>query len=1047
MSTRSSIKSLSKSSSSCDRGSRASSKATQARAKAEAAKVRARFAKEELEVKMKAAAREAENQKEKAAREAEATAREAENQKEKAAREAEAAAREAENELERKRVEARLEALKLEREAAAAEVEAELIEDAEEMHDPKDGKSTSEKIGLERTRNYVQSQMEWKTLSSSPYLFDNVPLHEESWRGPTASRPSEEDNLPSQLRDEPRNARAHDKYFSTPNLPDLGRREAKTESRPANPITDVRPQSCTCGHVPSARTPPADESAARYFARRDLVTSGLYRFDDKPENYRAWYSTFTNAIDGFQLRATQELDLMAKWLGKESCEQVRRMRSVYINKPELALKKAWERLQEGYGAPEIIEAALCQRLGNFPKVSAKDHTKLREFGDLLMEIQGAKEDGHSAGLVYLDTPTGIRQLVDKLPFGLQDRWLSVASDYKEEHKGQFPPFEYFTRFVCKEAKKRNDPSLIGPGSSTIYTKPDKSTSNNSNITKPVSALKTEVLTTNNDSSKNCPLHNKPHPLKRCRTFREKPLEERKALLEEKGICFRCCSSTSHCARECTIAVKCLECDSTNHDWAMHPGPSPQTDNAPSPPQQDGGEGEAHSRTTVVSSSCTEVCGQAHASRSCSKICLTKVYPKGAKDKAIKAYVILDDQSNRSLVSPKFFNLFNIESEQFPYYLRTCSGNMKTYGRRAEGFQIESLDGKVLICLPPLVECEKILNNRTEIPTPSAVLHQPHLHHIAKHIPELDPEAEILLLLGRDVLRVHKVRQQVNGPHDAPFAQRLDLGWVVIGEVCPGNEHKSTANTLKTNVLESSRHTILQPRTSSMCVQEAPQGFNKRKVTDETLGQSVFAQKEHDNKLAPSAQDATILKTEDTKVFRDKANSGVAPLPFREPRQCLPNNKEQAVKRFTPLQKTTKRRPEMQQSIRSTHEVLGTPMAEVTAIMNARPLLPVSSDPENPFILSPSMLLTQKAGAAPPPGDFSDKDLYTKQWRRDLQVGDLVLLKDKQIAGNCWPMARITATFPSRDGHVREVELKTTDQGDGKIYQRPVTEVILLLPND
>ncbi|XP_072894380.1 uncharacterized protein [Hemitrygon akajei] len=259
MSTRSSIKSLSKSSSSCDRGSRASSKATQARAKAEAAKVRARFAKEELEVKMKAAAREAE----KAAREAEAAAREAENQKEKAAREAEAAAREAENELERKRVEARLEALKLEREAAAAEVEAELIEDAEEMHDPKDGKSTSEKIGLERTRDYVQSQMEWKTLSSSLYLFDNVPLHEESWRGPTASRPSEEDNLPSQLRDEPRNARAHDKYFSTPNLPDLGRREAKTESRPANPITDVRPQLCTCGHVPSARTPPADESAAR----------------------------------------------------------------------------------------------------------------------------------------------------------------------------------------------------------------------------------------------------------------------------------------------------------------------------------------------------------------------------------------------------------------------------------------------------------------------------------------------------------------------------------------------------------------------------------------------------------------------------------------------------------------------------------------------------------------------------------------------------------------------------------------------------------------
>jgi hypothetical protein len=72
---------------------------------------------------------------------------------------------------------------------------------------------------------------------------------------------------------------------------------------------------------------------------------------------------------------------------------------------------------------------------------------------------------------------------------------------------------------------------------------------------------------------------------------------------------------------------------------------------------------------------------------------------------------------------------------------------------------------------------------------------------------------------------------------------------------------------------------------------------------------------------------------------------------------------------------------LQLNTRLTHEVLCTLMAEVTAIINARPLVPVSSDPEQPFILSPSMLLTQKTGVPPPPGDFSDKDLYTKQWRQ------------------------------------------------------------------
>ncbi|XP_059802837.1 uncharacterized protein LOC132379182 [Hypanus sabinus] len=725
VSARSGIKSMAPS----DKGSRAtSSKSTQARAKAEATKVRLHYARQEAVLKMEQATREAKIQKERAARQSEEAAR----QSEAVARQSEAAAREAETQLEMAKISTELQALQLEREEEAAKAEAEYIEEAEGSRDWTEVRSTLERTRLERTSDYVQSQIDRQARLSSPYVFDNFPSYEDPQRGTIASHPYKGENLPSRLRDEVKNERADNRYFSTPNLQSLMRRDAEVGSRMANSMRNVRSQSYRRQRTSPARMPLTADPTMQYLARRDLITSGLYQFDDKPENYCAWYSTFTNAIDGVQLSATQKLDLMEKWLGKESRDQVRRIRSVYINKPELALSKAWERLREGYGAPEIIEAALYRRLENFPKVSAKDHIKLREFGDLLMEIQGAKEDGYSAGLVYLDTPSGIRQVVDKLPFGLQDRWLSVALEYKEEHDDRFPPFELLTRFVCREAKKRNDPSLAGPGNSTIYTKPGRSSLNVFNIDKPVSVLKTEALTTNNDPGKYCPLHNKPHPLKGCRMFREKPLEERTALLKEKRICFRCCSSTSHLARECTIAVKCPECDSMDHVGAMHSGLSPQTDNAPSPPQQDGGEGEAHSRSTVVSTKCTEVCGQAQSSRSCSKICLTKVYPKGAKDKAIKAYVILDDQSNRSLVSPEFFKLFNIESEQFPYYLKTCSGNMETQGRKAEGIQIESLDGKVVICLPPLLECNEIMNNRTEIPTPSAVLHQPHPPHHQTH---------------------------------------------------------------------------------------------------------------------------------------------------------------------------------------------------------------------------------------------------------------------------------------------------------------------------
>ena len=69
--------------------------------------------------------------------------------------------------------------------------------------------------------------------------------------------------------------------------------------------------------------------------------------------------------------------------------------------------------------------------------------------------------------------------------------------------------------------------------------------------------------------------------------------------------------------------------------------------------------------------------------------------------------------------------------------------------------------------------------------------------------------------------------------------------------------------------------------------------------------------------------------------------------------------------------------------RLTHEVLSTLMAEVTAIVNSRPLVAISSDPSAPEILTPSTLLTKKKPATPKstPGNFVPQDLYTKQWRQ------------------------------------------------------------------
>ncbi|XP_030209647.1 uncharacterized protein LOC115541880 [Gadus morhua] len=918
-----------------------SSAAVRARAKAEAAKARATFAVREVTLKVQKAEKEAELQ------------------------------------LGKAKLEAELSALALQREAAAAIAQAEALEAAElDIGDSIRTDPSSLDLQNEiatRTNEYVEAQAGLDVsltrvsvhttspgvaLSDASYVtWPPPPEHNSEPQGEikedeTPYRPSRHDATPRQpfpsaksryvthisapLNGGHTNQERRDGQQTT-NIGDNGHHTtpARGNGQPTKPKTTHHPhkspfKATAPSYVPmyappTASVAPETEHLARYLARRDLVSTSLYQFDDKPENYLAWQSSFSNATTGLGLTTTEMLDLLIKWLGTESVKHIKRIRSVYVGNPDVALKKAWDRLQECYAAPEVMEEALFKRLDEFPRISTKDYGKLRDLGDLLMELQGAREEGYLTGLTYLDTARGIGPIVEKLPYGLQEKWLTVGSRFKEENNGHFPPFDYFADFICHEARRRNDPSFILSCASSNGLKSDKVASNS--YGRKISVHKTDISPGKDPPAnsperkpdgpeKNCPIHNKPHALRKCRTFRGKVLEERKSLLKEHGICFKCCTSASHLARDCKVKVKCAECDSDRHHAAMHPGPPPQVFRRPTPPSDNGGEEEEHnSDSTAISSHCTQVCGPGRTARSCAKICLVRVYPQGQREKAVNMYVILDDQSNRSLVRSDFFQLFNIKGQPFPYSLKTCAGLVETSGRKAEGFQVESLDGQTSLQLPSLIECNDILIDRSEIPTPDAACHHPHLRSVAPHLPELDPKAEILILLGRDIVRVHKVRQQVSGPHNAPFAQRLDLGWVIVGDVCLGNAHRPAVGTFKTNVLENGRPTFLKPCKGFMkLTEDMSQGGAQKnpphKTSLESLGLQVFNETDSDNKPAPSFEDIIFLEIMEREMYRGTSNNWVAPLPFRVPRQRLSNNREQVFTRFTSLEKTLRRKPEM-----------------------------------------------------------------------------------------------------------------------------------------
>lgn len=93
--------------------------------------------------------------------------------------------------------------------------------------------------------------------------------------------------------------------------------------------------------------------------------------------------------------------------------------------------------------------------------------------------------------------------------------------------------------------------------------------------------------------------------------------------------------------------------------------------------------------------------------------------------------------------------------------------------------------------------------------------------------------------------------------------------------------------------------FLQPCTNFSHIKERIQQtrdkiLDSSKAPEEMIGKKVFSQTEH-NKRAPSIEDEIFLELLYKKVYMNDSNSSVAPLPFRQPRPCLPNNQDRAVK--------------------------------------------------------------------------------------------------------------------------------------------------------
>ena len=155
----------------------------------------------------------------------------------------------------------------------------------------------------------------------------------------------------------------------------------------------------------------------------------------------------------------------------------------------------------------------------------------------------------------------------------------------------------------------------------------------------------------------------------------------------------------------------------------------------------------------------------------------------------------------------------------------------------------------------------------------------------------------------------------------------------------------------------------------------------------------------------------------------------------------------------------------------TEEMLRTLLFEVAGLLNSRPLTYTSSDPEDLRPLTPNDILNRPPTAyGPTSATETDTalpkerfkyvqrlcnlfwDLWIKRYlpslvsrskwkqkQRDFRIGDVVLIGEPNVARGRWNLGKVTEVYPSKDGLVRVVQVKTEDG----LYTRPIHRLCLL----
>ncbi|XP_065115485.1 uncharacterized protein [Paramisgurnus dabryanus] len=640
-------------------------------------------------------------------------------------------------------------------------------------------------------------------------------------------------------------------------------------------ITTSRPTDIT-----AKSSPPKSDIAYLAQAVQDsialnrLPTTEPSIFTGDPIQFIEWKAAFVSLIHGKAISSADKLHYLKRYVGGPARKS---LDGIFYRNDDEAYNDAWNKLNQRYGQPFVIQKAFREKLSKWPKIQSKDAEGFREFSDFLNACHQAMP--HVKGLEILNDCDENQKLVHKLPDWAAARWnRQVTQTLIETH--DFPKFIDFVTFMSMEAEITCNPVTSFSALRASDHISEKWNHKDSKRNKAnVFHIRTATEDKQNDENEQSPVKgnyitclfckDRKHKIHSCSKFLATSLEEKRKYVKENKLCYGC-MKPGHAAKDCRHRLSCDSCKG-RHPTCLHD----ENYTKKFIPARVSNQGDTE--TTTATSHKVE---NHETSTNTSMIVPVWVSTERNPGSEKLVYALLDTQSDTVFIERELSN--KLHADSCPVRLKLTTMTAKDVimpSERVSGLKVRGYNSSVFLSLPPAYTKDSIPVSRTHIPTCDTARHWKHLSTIVDKIPPLQ-DCEVGLLIGYSCPRALAPKEVILGGDDEPYAIHTDLGWSVVGRLSSDHELQSF-NTIchRVSIKE------LPPVTPADVI----------KVLE-----SDFKDDGEDNKTV-SQDDILFLTKLQQGIRKNDYGHYEMPLPFRA-RPHLPNNKQLAILRLDHLKR-------------------------------------------------------------------------------------------------------------------------------------------------